>query len=223
MEISVTSQFIIFSLHPEKGRIGINNIHFRYSLAGSVLMDFLNNGEITLDKDKLVSSARKNGDPVHDKFSDLFERSSKPKRISYWVRRLNRESRFIFRENTKTLINNGLINHERQYFLNIIPYNRYFLTSGNLRTGIISGLREILLHDKKATRVQQMLIGLIRASRSSKILMIEKGERSILRKKCNSFKQDDLISTEIEKVISRVQAAIISSVTAASAAASGSH
>ena len=89
--------------------------------------------------------------------------------------------------------------------------------------GIINELREILLRDKQATRVQRMLIGLIKASRSSRILVIEKGEKSILRRKCNSFKQDDLISTEVEKVISRVQAAIITSVTAASVAASSSH
>jgi Txe/YoeB family toxin of Txe-Axe toxin-antitoxin module len=223
MEKTVTSQFIILSLHPAKGRIIINNIHFRYSLTGAVLMDFLNNGEITLDRNRLIARMRKNGDPVHDKFADFFEKSSKPKRLSYWVRRLTRESRLVFRENINTLINSGLIKHERRYFLNIIPYNRYFLSGGNLRIGIINELREILLRDKQATRVQRMLIGLIKASRSSRILAIERGERSTLRKKCNSFSQNDPISTEIEKVISQVQAAIIASITAASTAASSSH
>ncbi len=48
MEPAVTTQFVILSLHPDKGRIMIDNIHFRYSLTGTVLMDFLDQEEISL-------------------------------------------------------------------------------------------------------------------------------------------------------------------------------
>ena len=223
MEITVSTQFVILSLHPEKGRILIDNIRFRYSLTGAILMDFLDNGEITLSENKLIPRLNKNGDPVHDLFADIFEKSSKQRRISYWVQKLTRKSRFVFKETTDALINRGMLRHEKRYFLNIIPYNRYFLTDNRLRTGIIDEIREVLLNDKPATRKQGMLIGLIKASRAHGLLAKGKEENRILRKKCNDFRQNDPMASEIDKAIREVQAAIIASVTAASVAASSSH
>jgi hypothetical protein len=223
MEITVTTQFVILSLHPDKGRILIDNMRFRYSLTGAVLMDFLDNGEISLNNLRLVPSFRRNGDMIHDMIAEKIERSSKPRRVSYWVRSLSGKSKIIFKETVNLLINRGILRHERRYFLNIIPYNRYFLTENKIRTGIINEIREILLHDKPADRKQSMLIGLIKASQSYNLLAKEKGEKKILRIKCNDFLQKDVMTAEIDKAISEVQAAIIACVTAATVASSGSH
>jgi hypothetical protein len=223
METNVTSQFIILSLHPEKGRLMIDNTHFRYSLIGAVLMDYLDNGEISLNEKRLIPSFRKNGDQVHDTIAERIERSSRSRRISYWVRILSGKSRFVFKESVNSLVNRGILRHERRLFLNIFPYNRYFLTERNIRNGIIEEIRGVLLHNKQATRKQSMLIGLIKASRSSRLLAKENVEKKILRIKCNEFSQKDAMASEIDKAIVAVQAAITASVTAATIAASASH
>jgi hypothetical protein len=223
MEATVTTQFVILSLQPEKGKIMIDNTRFRYSLTGAVLMDFLDQKEISLNNKRLVPSFRKNGDPIHDLFAERIERSTKPRRISHWVRRLSMRSRLVFRETVNSLINKGILRHERRLFLNIFPYNRYFITDRNIRAGIIDDIRNVLLYDKPATSKQSMLIGLIKASSSSKLLMKEKEERRILRIKCNEFMQKDVMTSEIDKAIREVQAAIVASVTAAMVAAHASH
>jgi hypothetical protein len=223
MEFNLKTQFLIISLHPEKGRIIIDGTHFRYTLTGAVLMDFLLDGEISLNKSRMVPAFRKNGDLIHDTFADLISGSSKPRRISYWVRRLTRKSRLIFRETINPLIDKSLIRHERRYFLNIIPYNRYFIRDISLRSGIIDEIRDILLHTKTATSKQLMLLGLIKASGSYRLLAKEKGERRLLRKRCDELLKNDAMASEIDKAIREVQAAIIGSVAAASAAASASH
>jgi hypothetical protein len=222
MENSVTSQFVILSLHPETGRIIMDNIRFRYSLTGALLMDFLDSGEISLDERRLVPSFKMNGDPMHDQFAERIQNSLKRKRISFWVRRFSGKSRFIFNETIRQLINKGALRHEKRYFLNIIPYNRYFFSDIRIRTEIIEDLRNILLHDKSATRKQSMLLGLIKASGSYHILAKERTERRMLRNKCNEFLKKDVFASEIDKAIREVQAAVIASVTAASVA-SGSH
>jgi golgi phosphoprotein 3 len=219
METSVTSQFIILALHPEKGRKMIDNIHFRYTLIGSVLMDFLEGEEVSLNNKRLIPDFRRNGEIVHDMISDKIGTQGKPRRISFWIRRLSIKSRFIFKETINLLINKGIYRHERRYFLNIFPYDRYFLTERGIRTGIIDGVRDVILHEKSATGRQIMLIGLINASRSWNILVKEKGERWMLRRKCNEFMKSDAISSEIDQTIKEIQTAIISSILAASAAA----
>ena len=219
METSVTSQFIILALHPEKGTKMIDNIHFRYTLIGSVLMDFLESEEISLNNKRLIPSFRKNGEIVHDMISDIIDTHGKPKRISFWIRRLSIKSRFVFKETINLLINKGIYRHERRYFLNIFPYNRYFLTQSGIRTGIIDGIRDVILYEKSATVRQSMLIGLINASRSWNILVKEKGERWMLRRKSNEFMKSDAVSSEIDQTVKEIQTAIISSIIASTAAA----
>ena len=219
METSVTSQFIILALHPEKGRKMMDSIHFRYTLVGSVLMDFLENEEISLNNKRLVPSFRKNGEIVHDMIADKIGTQGKPRRISFWIRRLTAKSRFIFTETINLLINKGMYRHERLYFLNIFPYSRYFLTDRSIRTGIIDGIRNVILHEKVATKRQIMLIGLINASRSWNILVTEKGERWMLRRKCHEFMKSDSSFSEIDQTVREIQSAIISSIIASSAAA----
>ena len=223
MEFNVTTQYIVLALHPEKRRSMISHIRFRYSLTGAVLMDFLDNEEISLSGTRLIPAFRKNVDPVHDMFAGKIEKSSKPRRIYFWVRRLSRDSRFIFRETVISLINKGMIRHERRFFLNIIPYNRYFLTDTRIRSTIIDELREVLLHGKPANRKQRMMLGLIKASRSYRLLERESGERWRLRTQCNQFLQSDIVSSEVEKAIRATEAAIVTSVIAAIAAANASH
>jgi hypothetical protein len=223
MEIPVTTQFMIYGLNPEKGRIVINKIHFRFSLTGALLMDLLFNGEISLKNNRLIPNLRKTGDPVHDMVAEKIERSSRPRRISFWLRSLSRKRRFVFREIINSMISTGLLRLETHRFLNIFPYNRYFLTDSRIRSGIVDDLRNVLLQGKPATTKQAMLIGLIFASRSHRLLAKEKGESRILRVRCRDFKQNDPMASEIDKTIREIQAAIFASTIAASAAASGSH
>jgi hypothetical protein len=217
MEKSVTAQFVILSVHHDNGRIVIDNLHFKYSLIGAVLMDFLDRGEISLSNRRLIPSLRKNGDPMHDMFVERIEGYSKPRRISRWVRSLSGKGWLVFKDTINSLIDKGIIRHERRLFLNIFPYNRFFHTEKSQRTGIIDGIRDVLFHDKSATRQQIMLIGLIYASRSHHILAKEKGERWILRRKCKEFMKGDTIPSEIDQIIREVNSEIDASVAAASA------
>lgn len=218
MEASVTTQFVILALHQENGRIMIDNLHIRYALVGSVLMDFLEKEEISLKNKRLIHTFIKTGENVHDKLSEIIERSKKPRRISYWLHRLSMKSRFIFRETTGSLINKGIIRHERRLFLNLFPYNRYFINERGVRSGIIDGIRDVLLHDKSANGRQIKLIGLITASRAWHIFVREKGERRLIRRKCQEFMKANEVNSDIDQVIREIQAAIASSITAAAVA-----
>jgi hypothetical protein len=219
MEYSVSTGFIIMAIHPENGRIIIDNMHFRYALTGAVIMDFLANGEITLNDKKVIPSFRKNGVNYHDIFAEKIENSRNNKSISRWVQVLVRKSRLVFRENIDLLVNRGIIRHEKRYFLNIIPYNRYYFSNPEIRNQMINELREILLHDKQADKKQIMLIGLIKAAQAFRILAKERNEKYILKRKCNEYMARDVVASEIDKAIKQVQAEIIAAVTAATAAA----
>jgi hypothetical protein len=221
MELSILKQYVILAINPDKGKVSVNGIRFRYTLSGALLVDYLEKGEITMENNLLIPSIRKNGDPVHDMYADLIMKSSKARKISFWARRLADKSRYIFRETINSLEKDRILRCERKKFLNLIPCNSYWFIDTRLRINIIEELRGVLLYNRKATVKQRMLLGLIRASEAHKLLSKEKGELKLIRKKNSEFLKGDLYSTEINQAIKETQAAIIASVLAASRAARG--
>jgi golgi phosphoprotein 3 len=223
MELSILKQYVILAIDPDRGRVAVDGVHFRYSLTGALLMDYLEKGEIRAENKILIPELRKNGDPAHDFFINTILNSSQERKVSSWVRRLSGKSRFIFKETVNSLEKERILRIETRKFLNLIPYKKYWFLDKRLRINIIEELREILLYSRKATAKQSMLLGLIKASEAYNILSKEKGDKKLLRKKTSEFLESDSISSEISKAIKETQAAIVTSVVAASVAARGSH
>jgi len=217
METTVIRQFVMLSLHPEKGRRIIKDPFFRYSLAGAILMDFLNSGEITLKDKRVIPSFRRNGESIHDMFAELIESKSRPWRVLFWVNRLSLKSRFIFRETVNSIISAGILRHERRYFLNIIPYNRYFFNDPGYRNEIQTGLRNVLLQDISPSREQIILIGLLHASKALNILSFNREEKRIIKRSSLKLTRENVPVSEQDKAIREILAVVASSARAAAA------
>jgi len=223
MNNSVAELFVILALNPEKGRITLDRIHFRYSLTGALIMDYLERGEITIENKRIAPSFRKNGEILHDLFADRIMNSTKHRRISFWISRLTNKSRLIFREITGSLERDQILRIEQKKFLNIFPYKRYWFNDKSVRNNLIELLRGILLYGKNPGKKEIMLLGLVEASRAYSLLSRERGESKLLRKKNSELLKGDIMSAEISQAIREVQAAIVASVTIATVAAHSSH
>lgn len=221
MNLPVAELFVILSLNPEKGRRTISDIHFRYSLTGALIMDYYDRGEIKIENKRIIPSFRKNGEDLHDMIADRITKSSKNRRISFWIGRLSNRSRYILREIMNSLEKKNILRIEHRKFLNIIPYKRYWFIDTRIRTNLIEELRGILLYGKNPGKDEVMLLGLVEASRAYRILANERGESKQLRKKNNEFLKSDVMSAEINEAVREIEAAIISSIIAASVASGG--
>jgi hypothetical protein len=95
MNQSVAEQFVILALNPEKGRITISDTYFIYTLTGALIMEYFESGEIKIENKRIIPSFRKNGEDLHDTIADRITKSSKNRRISFWIGRLSNKSRYI--------------------------------------------------------------------------------------------------------------------------------
>jgi hypothetical protein len=220
MERTVAELFLILALNPEKGRVTLDSIHFRYSLTGAILMDYLAGDEFRVEDKRLVPSLKINDDSIHMLFAERMMKSSRNRRISYWISRLTSKSRFIFSEMTKSLEKQGIIQIEQKKFLNIFPYKRYWFINKSIREKLIEEIRDILIRGKQPDKKQLMLLGVVDGSKAYRLIAKERGEANQLRKKNTELLKSDIMTSEINQAIKQVQASIISSVSAASAAAS---
>jgi hypothetical protein len=223
MNYSVAKQFLILALHPEKGRIMVDSIHFRYSLTGAIILDYIDGEELRIEEKRVIPSLRINDEAVHVMFADQLSKSSKARKISYWIRRLTNKHRFILVEMTKSLEKERIIQIEHKKFLGLIPYKKYWFINNNIRTDIIEQLRGILLYGKKPGRKELMLISILHTARAHKVLSRERGEARAIRQRCKEIMKDDQITTEISQTVKEVNAAISESIAAAIIATQGAH
>jgi hypothetical protein len=223
MDHSVAENFIILAINPEKGRVTIDSTHFRYSLTGAILLDYMNDEELRVEDKRVVPSLRINDDAIHMMFAGKIMKSSRNRKISYWISRLTLKSRFILSEMTKSLEKQRVIRIEHKKFLGLIPYKRYWFLNNSIRTDLIESLRGILLYDKKPGKKELMLISILQAARAHSILSKERGETKTLRQKCTQMFKNDQLSAEISQTFREVQKAIESAITAAIIASHAGH
>lgn len=214
---SVLKQFLFLALHPEKGRVRIDSMRFRYALAGAYLMELLTRKEIKIEDKRINHSLRKNGEPVHDTIVEIFEKQKRPRRVRYWINRLSWKSRFIFRETMKYLSSSGLLRHEKHYFLGIIPVNRYFISDIRNQKDVVDKIRRVLLYNDSPSREVLMLVSLVRMTESEKLIAESKEERRLLRNKIKQLTDDK--SGLIDPEVAEIQKAVLSAITAARSAA----
>lgn len=223
MDYSVAKQFLILALNPEKGRVTIDRTHFRFSLTGAILLDYMDGEELRVEDRRIIPSLRVNDDAIHMMFAGHFNKSSRNRKISYWIRSMTSKSRFVLKEMTKSLEKDRIIRIENKKFLGLIPYKKYWFLNTGIRTDIIDLLRSILLYGKKSGKKEYMLLSILHAARAHSILSKERGETKVLRQKCAELLKNDQISSEINQTIREVNAAIAASITAAVIAAQSSH
>lgn len=223
MDYSVAKQFLILALNPEKGRVTIDSTHFRFSLTGAILLDYIDGEELRVEEKRVIPSLRVNDDAIHIMFADKIMKSSRNRRISYWIRRLTNKSRFILTEMTKSLEKEKVIRIEHKKFLGLIPYKKYWFLNPGIRSDIIEQLRGILLYGKKPGKKEFMLISILQAAGAHKVLSKEKGETKILRQRCNELIKNDQVSSEISQTVKEINEAIAASITAAIIASQASH
>jgi translation initiation factor 2 beta subunit (eIF-2beta)/eIF-5 len=184
------------------------------SLTGAILMDFFEGEELKVEENRVIPSLRINNDSLHALFSEQFSKSSRNRKISYWIRRLTNKSRFIFREMTLSLEKQGVLRIEQKRFLNIFPYRRYRFLNISVRTEIKDHLREVLLHATKPDKKDLMLISVLQAAGAHSILKRERGETKTIRQKSTALLKSALITSEISQTVKDVQSAISSAITA---------
>ena len=223
MDFSIAEQFVILTLNPEKGRVAIDSTHFRFSLTGAILLDYMDGEELRVEDKRVIPSLKINDDAIHLMFSDKIMKSSRNRKLSYWIYRLTNKSRFIFSEMTKSLEKRRVIQIEHKKFLGIIPYKRYWFLNKSIRTDLIESLRGILFYGKKPGKKELMLLSILQAARAHSILSKERGEIKIFRQKCTELLKGDNVGTEINQTFKEVQNAIESSITAAMIASHAGH
>ncbi|MEZ5001067.1 MAG: GPP34 family phosphoprotein [Bacteroidales bacterium] len=222
MNIRVSENFIILALNPRSGNYMIYGNYLNYGFLGAVLMDLALAGRIRIGDGRMSAIEEKGitGIHVHDRMYERLLKSSRPMKISYWIRRLAFNSGWYVREMRNMLVNNGVLRQERKRFL-LIPYKLHYVSDLNRRKKLVLRLKEILLYNKPPDDDEGMLLGIIYASKLHKALSDESDERRKIRRALVKFMKEGHLAAGSDSVMREIQMAISSSIAASVVASSG--
>jgi hypothetical protein len=221
--LTLKEKYILLNYHPEKGRILGNTSFFNLGLAGSILLELAEKEKIKIENKRIVLLDNKTTfDAGLDVVTELMTAVNKPRRVSFWIRRI---SRFGFvRRLRKTLleelISKKYLRKEEARFL-FFRYYKYIAVENRSRNELIKSIRELVLHKKETDRDVVLLSILIGSTRMVNRIFVW-GERRIARARIKEIAKNNEIAKGLNDAIAAIQTALITSV-AVSAAASQGH
>ena len=223
--LNTAEKFLIMAHHPEKGRFIISSLFIQYGITGAILLDMTNEGRINMeDKRLLLKTVKVPSDAIKSDIVTLMSQSDRPRKTEYWVRKLAARYTRYKREILKGLEEKRIVRMEEKKFLGIIPYRQSYLIESYTRNNIIHQLKNDILDARGASGDNISLAGLVEACRMYRILSSDRDELKMIRTQVKKIIKESPVSDVVVQTIRQIQVAIISSVTAATIAASaGRH
>jgi len=224
MDQKVSENFLILALNPRSGNYMVIGNYMNYGFLGAVMMDLALGERIRIEDKKIIPDTAKGitGMPVHDRMYEQFLKSSSPRKISTWIRKLSFTAGWYHREMRKLLVNNGTIRKDQKRFL-FIPYSLYFVSDSNRRKKLILRLKDIILYNRQPDEAESMLLGLVYACKLHRALSDDYEERRKIRKSLVVYMKESPVASGINQYIREIQVAISASIAASAAASSSAH
>lgn len=211
--MNTTEKFLILAKHPEKGGFIISDLQLNFGLIGAILLEMTLERIIRVEEKRVFLSVDKAfTNPIINEIVTKIRDSSKPRKIIYWINRLNRKVRYYKWTILNEMQAKGLVRIEQKKFLFIIPYRRVFLMDIRSRINASMELKSNVLSKKVLSEENQVMLGLIEGCGLHKALTSDKSELKLLKKELKNIIKDNPIASEVESTIKQVQIAITTSI-----------
>ena len=219
MKLNTTEKFLLLAQHPTKGKLMVSDMHIRYGIIGSLLLDMSLENKIAIDNNRLILKNGKNSnDPMVSEITTLIRNSSKPRKIKYWINKLARKSRKYKWMILDGLANKKLIRIENKKLFGFIPYRSSYLVDSQLRNELIGELKKSILFKQALSDESSVILGLVQACKMYKAIASDKNELKTMKKELKEIIKESPIASTVDKTITEVQAAVMAAIVSSMAA-----
>ena len=213
MELSIAKRFLLLAQHPEKGRMLISEIHLKFGLAGALLLQMSLDDQLSIKDEVLyIKKGSQYADPKIREIAAMIQQARRPRKIKYWIHRIGQKASKWRLYYYDQMAQERLIKVEMKKFLGIIPYLKTYLVNRQLRNKMIQELKNEFFQKRDIAPTHMVVLGLVEACRMHKVLTKEKSQYKVLRRDLKQLVKESPVSSNVDKTISQVQAAIVSSI-----------
>lgn len=222
MQLNTTEKFLLLTRHPRKGRALISDMHMHHVIMGIQFLELSAMEAFTLgEKDRVqLNDDFETTDPVLTEVVAQIRKSRRNRKVRDWIVKLSGKAARHKRTFLEKMEQKGLIRIEKKKILGLIPYRKVYLEDHKTRDELIYVLRSALLESKAEHHEILIILGMIDACKMHKVLGRSKQEVKEIKKKLQPFLKENPVASDVKKSIEQVQAAIMASIAASTAAVS---
>ena len=212
MELSLKEKLIIALLDPDKGRLIMEQSRISHALAACIIFEMKEMGLIDITQNRLQArSSKYPKDVVHREVFKKIDGSKKERKLSFWLLKLSWKGGHYRRGIITNLQSKQVIGTERKYFINIIPYTRYFFINLNLWRKIIEHLRAVVFYSASPSQEDFLLLGLISVANVNRVIYRNREENKLMKERIKELLGDKMVDKDVLLILKRVKEAIRSS------------
>lgn len=222
--LNTIERFLLVAQHPDKGRFIIPQMQLNFGLAGAVLLELSIEKRLKIENKRLILvNDKHHKHPMLNMVIDTIKQSSKTRRIKYWVNKLNRKACKYKWAFMKDLEDKRIVRIEHKKFLGLIPYKKSFMIERRTRPAYLTKLRDCVLYGKQISEEDSVVLALIQACKTQRVLAKDRSERKTIRTKLKLILKESQIAGVVDQTIQEVQAAIMVAVIASTVTSTASH
>lgn len=206
--LSFLETIVILALN-DKGWFGNSEQRIKFGLAGAVLFELEQAGDIEIIDDMVrVTGTREIGDKVMDTALEILQKSKKSLTLKKSIQRIVYKSGLKWKLLLKNLVKKNILKKEESRFLWIIYQDRYPLADAEIKKQVLGELYSKITGDQELSGKDLMLLAIMRTCRmiDKNFLLHEHFLKVRLRiKEITEFKEP---ITEPVRKIKKIQEAI---------------
>ena len=212
MDLSLKEKLIIILLDPEKGRFIMEQTRMTNAITSCILFEMKEQGIIDFNQDKVrVRIFKYPKDAIHQEVLKKLKASTKERKLSFWLMKLSWKGRHYRKSIISNLESKQVIGKDRKYFLNIIPYFRYFFINLRIRRNLIEHLRAVVFASATPSQEDLLLIGLISVANANRVIYKNREENKLMKERIKGLLGEGMVDEDILLILKRVKEAIRSS------------
>ncbi|MCD6596987.1 MAG: GPP34 family phosphoprotein [Bacteroidales bacterium] len=209
MDLSLKEKLLIVLLDPEKGRFIMEQTRMTNAISACIIFEMKEQGIIDFNQNRIsVRSFKFPKDTIHQEILKKLKAGNKERKLSFWLMKLSWRGGHYRKSIISNLQSKQVIGKERKYFINIIPYTRYFFININLRRKNIEHLRAVVFN--LATPVQEdfLLLGLISVANANRVIYRSREEKKLMKERIKELLSDAMVDKDVLLILKRVKEAI---------------
>ena len=163
--LSFLETIILLALN-DKGWFGNSEQRIKFGLAGAVLFELEQSGEIEIIGDLVrVTGTKETGDKVMDAALEVLRKSKKSLTLKKSIQRIVYKSGLKWRLLLKNLIKRNILKREEYSFLRILSQEKYPLVNFEVKKQVLTELYSKLTGERKLTEKDLMLLAIMKSCR----------------------------------------------------------
>jgi len=223
MELILAEQTLLIALDDAKGH-DTTKWAGDAGLAAALLLDLARLGLVEVDGDGKAVAIEGRA-PDHEMLRDAhaaIAEAGKRRSAEGWVSRLPRELKPLRTRLARGLVERGVLAEEHRKLLGLVPTTRFPEADPGPERELRARLREVLVAGREPTEPEALLVGLLEPLELI-ANVVERDERHAARKRAKEVAEQGIAGSAVRDAVAAVQAAVMTSVVAASVTATASN